>query len=162
MDENLGREVEELNGIQYENMLSTYAEKRLEDGDIGLVPDVSDAAITNLEVNGTNCYHSGKETSTFQLGHDHETLLENAVVDSKTDNILESDSFVVLLANKEIRDSHCKYSDDGDEEGEDSSDDELLWFLIPVIVTVNLFCELFICIEKLSDTRDAETSNVHE
>ena len=44
MDENLGREVEELNGIQYENMLSTYAEKRLEDGDIGLVPDVSDAA----------------------------------------------------------------------------------------------------------------------
>ena len=97
-----------------------------------------------------------------QLGHDHETLLENAVVDSKTDNILESDSFVVLLANKEIRDSHCKYSDDGDEEGEDSSDDELLWFLIPVIVTVNLFCELFICIEKLSDTRDAETSNVHE
>lgn len=44
MDEILGREVEELNGIQDENMLSTYAEKRLEDGDIGLVPDASDAA----------------------------------------------------------------------------------------------------------------------
>lgn len=74
----MGREVEELNGIQNESMLSTYTEKRLEDGEIGLVPDVSDAAspkesdawskperkeykirVTDLEAKGTNRYHSG-------------------------------------------------------------------------------------------------------
>ena len=47
MDEIFGREVEnmeELNEIPNGLMLSTYAEKRLEDGDIVLVPDVTDAA----------------------------------------------------------------------------------------------------------------------
>lgn len=47
MDEIIGREVEnmeELNEIPNGLMLSTYAEKRLEDGDIVLVPDVTDAA----------------------------------------------------------------------------------------------------------------------
>ena len=47
MDEVFGREfenVEELNEIQNGLMLSTYAEKRLEDGDIVLVPDVKDTA----------------------------------------------------------------------------------------------------------------------
>ena len=47
MDEIFGREVENMeepNEIPSGLMLSTYAEKRLEDGDIVLVPDVTDAA----------------------------------------------------------------------------------------------------------------------
>ena len=47
MDEIIGREaenMEELNEIPNGLMLSTYAEKRLEDRDIVLVPDVTDAA----------------------------------------------------------------------------------------------------------------------
>ena len=47
IDEFYGREVEkveELNEIQNGLMLSIYAEKRLEDGDVVLVPDVKDAA----------------------------------------------------------------------------------------------------------------------
>ena len=81
MDEIFGREndiEEELNGIQNRLMLSEYAKTRLDDGDIVLVPDVSDAAsqeemdawsrsdpkeykirVTNSEANKMNFYHPG-------------------------------------------------------------------------------------------------------
>ena len=71
---------EELNGIQNRLMLSEYAKTRLDDGDIVLVPDVSDAAsqeetdawsrsdpkeykirVTNTDADKTNFYHPGGE-----------------------------------------------------------------------------------------------------
>ena len=82
MDEIFGREndieEEELNGIQNRLMLSEYAKTRLDDGDIVLVPDVSDAAsqeekdawsrsdpkeykirVTNSEAIKMNLFHPG-------------------------------------------------------------------------------------------------------
>ena len=221
MDEFFGREVEnveELNEIQNGLMLSTYAEKRLEDGDIVLVPDVKDAAsqeeidawsnsepkeykirVINPNAKGMDRAHPGyvnrKETwnnldgekvqfssdhrprarylywqyckavlrqswkekdieakdvlmrergkkfwgtegpyikkrmllaFVEQLGHDHEALMENAIVESEEDNNPESDPSALLLASAEIRRSHRKYNEDEDEEDEDeeSGDDE--------------------------------------
>ena len=219
MDEVFGREVEnveELNEIQNGLMLSEYAEKRLEDGDLVLVPDVKDAAsqeeidawsesepkeykirVINPEAKGMDWFHPGyvnpretwndldgkkvqfssdhrprarylywqycktvlrqswKEKGTKakdvlmrergkkfwgtkgpyikkrmllafveQLGHDHEALMENAIVESEEDNIPESDPSALLLASAEIRKSHRKYNKDEDEEDEESDDDE--------------------------------------
>ena len=214
MDEIFGREVnnvEELNGVQNGLMLSTWAEKRMEDGDIVLVPDVADAAsqeeverwsnsepkeykirITNRGAKGMDKYHPGCVTPrqtwneldgikaqfssdhrprarylywqycktmlrhawrnqgtnaekvlmeergkqfwgtkgpyikkrmllafVEQLGHDHEALMENAMVESEEDDALEADPSALLLASKEIRDT---YREDSDDDG--SSDEE--------------------------------------
>lgn len=229
MDEIFGREVgnvEELSDVRNGLMLSKYAEKRLADGDIVLVPDVSNAAsqkeidawsasepkeykirILNGGAKGMDMFHPGwipprktwneldgrkvqfssdhrprarylywqycktmlrhawQEKGTKaegvlmqergkqfwgtkgpyikkrmllafveQLGHDHEALMENAMVETEDDNIPESDPSALLLASREIRRENRRYSDHGDEEdegdeeyeeSEDSSDDEL-------------------------------------
>lgn len=54
-----------------------------------------------------------------QLGHDHEALMENAMVESEEDDALEADPSALLLASKEIRDT---YREDSDDDG--SSDEE--------------------------------------
>ena len=196
--------------------LSEYAEKRLEDGDIVLVPDVKESAsqeeidawsgsepkeykirVINPRAKGMDCFHPGyvnpretwndldgkkvqflsdhrprarylywqyckavlrqswKEKGSKakdvlmrerrkkfwgtkgpyikkwmllafveQLGHDHEALMENAIVESEEDNNPESDPSALLLATAEIRESHHKYNKDEDEEDEESGDDE--------------------------------------
>ena len=221
MDEFFGRElknVEELNEIQNGLMLSSFAEKRLEDGDIVLVPDIKDAAsqeeidawsesepkeykirVTNPKAKGMDHAHQGyvyanrKETwndldgrkvlfssdhrprarylywqycktvlrqswkekgikakdvllrergkkfwgtkgpyikkrmllaFVEQLGHDHEELMENAIVESEEDNNPESDPSALLLASAEIRKSHRKYNEEEDEEDEDEESDD--------------------------------------
>lgn len=58
-----------------------------------------------------------------QLGHDHEALIENTIVETKNDNIPEADPSALLLASAEIRKSHRKYSEKGDKESEESDDD---------------------------------------
>lgn len=212
MDEIFGREVknvEELNGIQNGLMLSRCAEKRLEDGDIVIVPDVAENAsaeeidrwsnsdpkeykvrVTNPTAKGMNMWHPGnvhprktwndldgrkvqfssehrprarylywqycktilkhawtdkgmnakkilmKERGKHfwgtkgpymkkrmllafveQLGHDHEALLENALVETKEDEISESDPSALLLASQEIRGVHRERGEE--EEGGD-------------------------------------------
>ena len=59
-----------------------------------------------------------------QLGHDHEALMENALVESEADNISQSDPSALQLASADIRQSHRKYSEEWDEEGEGSGEDE--------------------------------------
>ena len=216
MSEIFGQEVanmESLNEISNGLMLSTYASKRLEDGDIILVPDIPDTAnqleidtwsasepkeykirVTNPKAKGMDRVHQGygyanrKETwndldgkkvqfssahrpharylywqycktvlrqswkekrvgapdvqlekiwgpkgpyikkrmllaFVEQLGHDHEALMENAIVESEEDNNPESDPSALLLASVEIRRSHRLYSGEWDEESEESDDD---------------------------------------
>ena len=220
MDEIFGREakdVEELSGIQNGLMLSRYAEKRLEDGDIVLVPDVAENAsadeidkwsssepkeykirVTNPTAKGMNRWHPGvipprktwneldgkrvqfssdhrprarylywhycklilrqawtdkginaekvlmKERGkqfwgtkgpymkrrmllafVEQLGHDHEALMENALVETKEDEISESDPSALLLASKEIRGVHREHDEDEKGEDEERSEDEI-------------------------------------
>lgn len=218
MDEIFGREfknVEELNGVQNGLMLSSYAEKRLDDGDFVLVPDIPDSAtseeidawsasspkdykirITNPEAKGMKYYHPGcnKPEKTWndldgtkvlfssdhrprarylywqycktmlrhawkgkgaqaekilmqekgqpfwgtkgpymkkrmllafveQLGHDHEALMENAMVETEEDNIDEPDPSALLLASKEICEGHRRRNDE-DETDDSESEDE--------------------------------------
>ena len=220
MDEFFGREVEnveELNEIPNGLTLSIFAEKRLEDGDIVLVPDVKDAAsqeeidawsesepkeykirVMNHRAKGMDWAHPGyihrnqtwnnldgkkvqfssdhrprarylywqycktvlrqswKEKGikakdvlmrergkkfwgtkdpyikkrmllafVEQLGHNHEALMENAIVESEEDNNPESDPSALLLASAEIRKSHRKYKKEGDwEDGDEESDED--------------------------------------
>ena len=215
MSEIFGQELKnasELNEIQNGLMLSSFAEKRLEDGDIILVPDIADTAnqdeidawsesepkaykirVTNPKAKGMNRVHQGyvtqKETwndlngkkvqfssahrpharylywhycktmlrqswkekgveatdvqlekvwgpkgpymkkrmllaFVEQMGHGHEALMENAIVESEEDNNPESDPSALLLASAEIRKSHRKYNEVEDEEDEDEESDD--------------------------------------
>lgn len=54
-----------------------------------------------------------------QLGHDHDALIENAIVECEEDNIPESDPSALLLASVEIRKSHRKYNEEDDEDSDD-------------------------------------------
>ena len=207
------KNVESLDEIQNGLMLSTYASKRLEDGDIILVPDIADTAnqeemnawsasepkeykirVTNPKAKGMDRAHQGygyanrketwndldgkqvqfssahrpharylywqycktmlrqswKEKSVGatdirlekvwgpkgaymkkrmllafveQMGHGHEALMENAIVESEEDNNPESDPSALLMATAEIRKSHRKYNEEWDEESDESDDD---------------------------------------
>ena len=59
-----------------------------------------------------------------QLGHDHEALMENAIVESKEDDNPESNPSALQLASAEIRRSHRKYNKEEDEEDEDEESDD--------------------------------------
>lgn len=219
MDEIFGREVkdiEELNGIENGLMLSKYAEERIENGDIALVPDVADELsreeitdwsnsnpkeykikVMNPTAKGMNRCHPGlvKPRETWnqldgrrvqfssdhrprarylywqycktvlrhawsnkateadevllkergekswgtkgpyikkrmllafveQLGHDHEALMENALVETKDDENPESDPSALLLVSKEIRGIQRIYNEDEKGEEIEYTDDE--------------------------------------
>ena len=53
-----------------------------------------------------------------QLGHEHNTLMENAIVESEEGNNPESDPSALLMASAEIRRNHRKYNRQEDEEDE--------------------------------------------